>query len=838
MDPVFEAFRATAGAHPDRVALRMVGDTDIDALSYGALLERCEERSRELAALGLRPGDRVIFAGANRPEWLACWFGAADRGLTTVPLDPKLTDAQLRELVGRVAPSLALLDPEHAARFAGLFPALPLRSLVDLAPLSARADVGESPADPDPSVALVIFTSGATALPKGAMLGRDNLDAAFRAAIAGFELTPDSEVLCVLPFFHVLGLGAAVAPLLAGGGVSFLSELRGDLLLGAMARTGTTILPGPPRLFELILSSIRTQVELLPAPKRALVAALRGGASFARTWTPLDPAPVLFRSLHARFGGRLKLLFSGGAPLPGAVREGLEAYGFRIVEGYGMTETSAGVSMNTALQHRAGSVGRALPGIDVRLAHPDVTGQGELQVRGPTVMRGYLGDPEASAAAFSDGWLRTGDLARIDPEGFIRITGRIKELIVTSSGKKTSPDEVQALYAELPGVAELAVLGMPARTGHGEEVHAAAVLAPGATAAAVQAAIEERSAGVPAHQRIQRLHVVDSIPRTTTLKVRRQALRAELEGAHPDAPAPAAAPAAADRVGRVVAEVQDLVGDRVRVEPASSLGFDLGIDSMGLLDLAGRLEARFGVAVRPAQLQGCARVADLVALLDQPAPAAAEALEIAVPAPRSAPSVWLLGVARRVLGFLWGLRFEGLEHVPASGPFLLCPNHGSHVDSLLVAAGLPAPHQAGLCVFSKQEHFESGPMRLVTRWLRAIPVDRTGDASGALETGRRYLSAARPLLVHPEGTRSRDGRLLPFRRGAAHLARKAAVPLVPVYIEGSHALYPPHQSLPPVWWRGRPLVVRFGPPILPAAEGSEQELTDELRRRIVALGAT
>ena len=852
IDPVVHSFHDMARQQPERVALRVAGDTRLDETTYRQLATLVATRRDLLQEAGLAPGMRVVLIGANSIEYVATYLALADLSATAVPLDAKLTDGQLSQLLGLVQPSLIVGDPAYAARVSGIVPDAPYLSFVDLSVLSGHAPLVPAPAAPgaDPDIAVIIFTSGATALPKGAMLSRSNMAAALGSAVAGFKLDPTAEVLCVLPMFHVLGLGTCLSPLLAGGGVTFLEELRGDLLLATLGRTGTTILPGPPRLFELILTSIRTQIDKLSAPARFMVGAMRAAGRLSRTTTSLDPAPILFRSLHQRFGGKLHTLFSGGAALPAEVRQGLEDFGFFIMEGYGMTETAAGVSMNTREQLRAGSVGRALPGVEVRIANPDVHGQGELQVRGPTIMRGYLEAPELTAEVFAEGWLRTGDLARVDADGFIFITGRIKELIVSSSGKKVSPEEVEAHYQDVEGVADLTVLGMPSKGRHGEDVHAAIVLSsPGPEAEGrALAAVSARSAGVPSHQRVQQVHVVSEIPRTTTLKVRRSVLRTQLlteEGA-PGArrTAEAAGPALArdPRTQAVVAIVQEVVGRRIPVNPGSTIVFDLGLDSMAQLELGGRLAAHFGVRVDGTDVQTCLRVEDLAALVAR-APAAAEqeptTAAVSIPPPRAGLGLRAVMALRSLLGLTWGLRFEGLDKVPTSGAFILCPNHASHVDALLVIAGLEDGHKASLSLFSKREHFDHWLMRRVTAWMRAIPVDRTGDAFASLRTGAAYLQAGRPLLVHPEGTRTRDGQLLPFRRGAAHLALSARVPLVPVFIQGSYQLYPSHRLLPPLWWRKRPLVVRIGDPIPPHTQGSEaeQQLTELLRARIASMAA-
>ncbi|MFT3768582.1 MAG: AMP-binding protein [Minicystis sp.] len=626
-----------------------------------------------------------------------------------------------------------------------------------------------------------------------------------------------------------------------------------------MEQTGTTVLPGPPRLFELLLTSIRTELGKTPKPVRAAAAAMQKATRFARDRVGVNPGKAFFRKVHAKMGGRLQSFFSGGAALPMEVRRGLEDFGFEILEGYGLTETVAGVCSNSPAANRAGTVGRPLTGVEVRIANPDVSGQGEIWVRGPVVMKGYFRDPEATAEVMREGgWFRTGDLGKLDKDGFLSITGRIKEIIITSSGKNVAPEEVEQQYRGIDAVRDLAVLGMPSATRHGEEIHAAVVAASGSgdAAARVEEAIAARSAKVPSHLRIQRVHVVTEIPRTSTLKVRRAALREQLLASAPAGERRAAAAVEAqdemaEKVLRVVRDVVEADAKGLAITAASTLVFDIGLDSLGQVALASRLGDAFGIAIGVPEVQTCKTVGDLVGLVRKaPAGVAAapakESAPIQPPAARGAADLAQLRAARRLFSMLWDLEAEGLDRLPAEGPFILCPNHESHLDVVFVAACLPERHQATLCAFAKKEHFEAPHTRLAANWVRAVPVDRLGDPQRALDAGRDLLRAGRSLLIHPEGTRTRDGSLQPFRRGAAHLALETGAPIVPVRIEGAYDIYPPHEALPMIWRRaGRPrpkLRVRFGEPIragaIDRASGDPAHaLTEKLRRAVEALGA-
>ncbi len=839
-----ERVKTLASRDPARVAIRVVGRARDESMTYGALALASVRWAERLDALRCRPGDRVVLLGRNSPRWVAAYLGIAQRECTVVPLDRALSVDLLRALIERVEPAAILLDADLArARGAELSAVAPCLSLDDDdAPSSARPALRDAEGA-DRSLALIVFTSGSTARPKGVMLGRESVDASIRSGVESLGLDRDTELMCVLPLHHTMGLGMCMSALFAGGGVTFLEELAGDLLLRGMRESKTTLLPGPPRLFELLLTRVRSELAELPTPAKRVAQALLAANRVSRATLQRNLGRALFGPLHNKLGGNLKMMLSGGAPLPLAVQRGLEEFGFFVAQGYGLTETCAVVSVNTTAARRPGSVGRAMRSCEVRVLKPDTTGRGELAVRGPTVMRGYFRDPEATAACFTeDGWFRTGDLGSISADGFVTIHGRLKELIVTAAGKNVSPDAVELGYRDVDAINELAVLGMPDARGLGEQVHAAVVLAPGATEEAARVALDERARALPSYQRIQRLHVVNSIPRTPSMKVRRATLREQLVAQRHASSEPSAPPGSTARDGlleTVLAVIRGVIGDE-DVKSTSALVYDLGLDSMGQLELASRLAETLGRPVELSVIRASKTVDDLARAIgsgsrghQRDAPARAE---LTIPPMRRGASLRSLDAVSRFVRALWGLRVTGLERLPTRAPFILCPNHESHLDALLVAACLPRAHRERLCVFAKKEHFDAPISRAVARWIRAVPVDRLGDPEEALDAGVALLEAGRVLLIHPEGTRTRSGALGTFRRGAAHVARRVGVPLVPVRIDGAHALYPPGRALPRLR-APAPLSVRFGAPIDPrrALDSSERALTTSLRAAIVEL---
>ncbi|MFY9821379.1 MAG: AMP-binding protein, partial [Thermoanaerobaculia bacterium] len=482
--------------------------------------------ARALADAEIPPGGHVVVWAASSPEWVGWLFGAALRGLVVVPVDADSSPAYARQIADRVDARLVLHGAGQDASGTGR-PCLPVDSLACL-PAADPAALALSVQPDDP--ALIYFTSGTTAKPRGVVLTHRNLTsqlARFRpwrplVRLFGFRL------LTIAPLSHIQGMMLGVCiPLYVGLGVFYTHALHPAHLVRTLADNRVTLLATVPRVLHLLGKALclgtvgndgRNGVTL--------------GERLAAHPSHFQRCQLLFRAVHRALGYQFWVVFVGGSALPREDEELWNDAGCFVIQGYGLTETAAMISVNAPVLGRRGSIGRPLAHQEVRIAE-----DGEVLVRGPNVSPGYYDDPESNRQAYVDGFLRTGDLVRRDADNHLFFAGRKKEMLVTGEGFNVYPDDVEAVLVRQPGVRDAAVIAVE-REGHAE-IHAVLLLAPETDPAA---AVRQANADLEPHQRIRGWSIwpEPDFPRTSLLKVRRAEVAAHLhrEGA-PDRPAAA-----------------------------------------------------------------------------------------------------------------------------------------------------------------------------------------------------------------------------------------------------------------------------------------------------------
>ena len=463
---------------PDRPVLaERRGDT-WTGIPAADVLARVRGIAKGFVAAGLAPGAHVAVLSRTRLEWTLVDFAIWTAGLVSVPVYETSSPDQVRYILAdSEAVAIVVEQEEHARRVAGIAPDLPHLGqhwTIDGGGLDDLTRLGEDVSDAEldartaavhgPDDATIIYTSGTTGRPKGCVLRHDNFTGTVEgAAVAMPEvIAPGASTLLFIPMAHVFARFIAVMSISAGTLVGHEPDTKD--LMRAVSTFRPTFLLAVPRVFEKIYNSAEQKADLAGRGqvfRAAAATAVAHSEALAAGRVPLGLAlrfrlfdRLVYAKLRDAIGGRVRYAISGSAPLSPRLSHFFRSIGVHILEGYGLTETTAPATVNRAAELRIGSVGRALPGVDVRIADDQ-----EILIRGVDVFDRYWQNPDATAAAFRDGWFRTGDLGRLDSEGVLTVTGRAKELIVTASGKNVAPAPLEDAIREHPLVGQVVVVG-------------------------------------------------------------------------------------------------------------------------------------------------------------------------------------------------------------------------------------------------------------------------------------------------------------------------------------------------------------------------------------------
>ena len=484
-------FAAVAAQYPDRPALTFKpgGSKEWETLTYRQLADRVRRVALGLRALGVGRGDRVALLSENRPEWVIADTATLAAGAVSVPIYPTLPAGQVAHILAdsgakavvvenakqrakieearASAPGLELVIVMDGEVGEGIYTLDSVMAAGDAATPTESYEARRDSVTPDDLMALV-YTSGTTGSPKGAMLTHGNMTAAVDAALGKFPAftPPDDVFLSFLPLSHVFERVTSFLSLLTGSQTCYNDSIF--KLIDNLGALHPTVWQCVPRVFESVHERISDGIAKMPARQRTLTewALGVGGAVAERRGAGRGPGPLLalqhlaadkliLSKIRARFGGRLKFFVSGGAPLNPKTATFFLAIGVPILEGWGLTETTAAACANPQARVKVSTVGPAMPGVSVRTAD-----DGELLVSGPTVMRGYWNNPEATAEVIdAEGWFHTGDIGHLDADGYVQITDRKKDILVLSNGKNVAPQPIETDLRRSPLIGEVVLLG-------------------------------------------------------------------------------------------------------------------------------------------------------------------------------------------------------------------------------------------------------------------------------------------------------------------------------------------------------------------------------------------
>ncbi len=625
-----EGFLAAAESFPDDPVFHYYRG-GWKMLTYRGLTAGVTAIASYLVRLGLKHGGRVAIISENRPEWCFAYLATALAGGVAVPIDAKLGPDEIRNLLKDCEPDVVFRSRQTLTAVdmqqKNISESLNRRiSLIDFdsseyeSILHEKLSVDLPKTGPD-DIASIIYTSGTTGIPKGVLLTHGNFCSDAEALIGARIVSHEDNVASVLPLHHTYAFMCTfLVPVFLGASITYPASLKGPDLMSAIREREVSVLICVPQLLSMIRSGILARIDALSGPLTFVLTKVLRLSGFFRGRLGINIGRIIFSSAHRAVGPHFRFFGSGGARLDPLVMKDLEALGFTVLEGYGLTETSPVVTFNPISKRKPGSAGRPLPSVEIRIEGPSEGGEGEIEIKGPMVMKGYYRNPSATAEVMRDGWFRTGDIGRIDRDGYLFITGRSKEVIVLSSGKNIYPEDVEKVYLGSPLIKEICIVGSGEK-GLTETLHAIVVpdleYARKAHLSNIPEAIKwemtEISSRIPSYMRVTGFSIrTEPLPRTPLGKLRRFMIREEA-GRPETAERDAGEAFFEDETGRKVSEElkRFVKGDR-RIGPKDNIELDIGLDSLAKIELVVALEKAFSLKLPEDFLSGIQTVEELI----------------------------------------------------------------------------------------------------------------------------------------------------------------------------------------------------------------------------------
>jgi long-chain acyl-CoA synthetase len=856
---------------PDRIVMQMKKENVYIKYTYKEFYEVSWSIAHSLLKAGIKKGDRVAIVLENRPEWGMIYFGIMLAGAIAIPLDPQLGQEEIKFFLNDSESKIAFTSGKLLSLFTGLANSAPslqkiialdieksskevitfsetISAVSDLKPITSMPEV--SPRD----TASILYTSGTTGRPKGVMLTHKNFYSNSQSIDKLKFFSDKDNVLSILPLHHSFPFMATlVIPLFSQSKITYISSLKSEELLGCMRETGVTILVGVPQLFYMFYKHILDEIKKIPFLMRAPLSGFIEILWLVRKFTGINLIKPALSKIHRPFGRNLRFFACGGAKLNEEAARFLVKIGFTILEGYGLTETSPVVTFNPLKKQKIGSVGKAIPDVELRIAESDKYGVGEVVIKGPNVMRGYYKEAEETRKVLKNNWFYSGDLGYLDKDRHLYLTGRKKELIVLSSGKNISPVEVESHYAKSPFIKGLCVLAV------GEEEKLMAVITPDLDYyrkvgevniyGMIKWDLENLSKQCPPYKRIMGFVVTsEDLPRTRLGKLKRFEIKDryldELMGVGlrkigEEAPlTDEDLKILSSRIGKKITETLNKEANlKKQIRLDDHLEIDLGFDSLGRAELMVALEKILKIDIPDFLMAKIFTVKELILEIEKltlkKGLRGEEVLPIRIPlslwsdilkadpakdiiekidlSPGWIAQIFILlvsGILYIIFKIIWQLKVFGIKNLSSDEAFILCPNHGSYLDGFLIAASLPGWLKKHMFFLGFRIYFEVPIIRNIVKLIKIIPIDPAARLVDAMQACAYILRNGKTACIFPEGARSIDGEIKEFKKGIGILAKELNIRLVPVYISGSYESWPRTNRFP----IPHPVKIVFGRP--------------------------
>ena len=776
-------------------------DFEDNKVSFVELIKRVRYFSNEVLKNIDSPHALIIME--NRPEWVYSFYSVWDKKEVNVVLDASsnpneiayvISDSQPKTIIcsdfseERILEAITIANYQDKARIINID-----KENIDFNSIGSEYDNVTLQNPEGDETAVMLYTSGTTGSPKGVMLSSNNIIGEIDGIVEKDVLQANDQMIALLPFHHILPLMATLLlPLREGASIVFVEKIASKEILDVLEKNNVSVMVGVPRVFKLFYDSIKQQIQAKFITRKIYAIAEKiNSKRFSR---------IIFSKVHKKFGGHLNVMVSGGAKLDPEIATFFNVLGFTVCEGYGLTETSPVLAVNSIKYNKVGTVGKALYNTELKIVDE------ELWVKGPQIMKGYYNKPEKTAEVMTeDGWFKTGDLAEIDKDGYLTIRGRKNSMIVLSNGKNIDPETVENKIMGLSGplIKEIGILG--------HEDKLAAIIVPDLLEFRKQGInniqtylkdiIENYNLTASNYKKVLDYKLVeDELPKTRLGKTKRFML--------PDLYKKD------EKVKEKVEEpqtqeyqaIKEFVAKLKGFEPGpeENLELDLGMDSLDKVELLAYVESTFGIKIDEEKFAEMPNLKLLSEYISEKAEffmnSEVDWKKIIDKAPnREIKNGWLINALRPliyvILKVYFRLKIDRTNKI-SDEPQIFVANHQSFVDALVLGALIPSKIQKKTFFLAINWYFKKGIMKYVADNGNIILVDIDKNVKETVEEIALHIKNGKNVLIFPEGARTKNGKVGKFKKVFAIIAKELNVDVQCLGIKGGYEAYSRFMKFP------------------------------------------
>lgn len=783
----------------DRLALV---DFENNHINYKDLINNIKYFSEYV--IFLKNNKFALIVMENRPEWIYSFFAIWDKKSPVITIDALSTPKEILYVLEDSHPELVACSNETEKNILEALTNYSLKDKIKVINVDnfkieeeklgkIKKSEFELYNPEKEETAVMLYTSGTTGVPKGVMLTYNNLDSEIEGIYEKGIFDHRDQILALLPFHHILPLTATVLLMMRKQvSVVFVEKIASKEILEALAKNRVTALIGVPRVFKLFYDGIKQQIDAKFITR-----------TIYKIMTKIKLFPFrrkVFSKVHEKFGGNLRFIVSGGAKLDTEIGEFYEVIGIYCLEGYGLTETSPVIGVNSIKERKIGTIGKKLFNVDVKVIDE------ELWVKGPIVMKGYYNKPEKTSEVMTeDGWFKTGDLANIDNEGYISIRGRKNSMIVLSNGKNIDPESLENNVISKSNylIKEIGVFG------HNDKL--VAIIVPELlefrkrgitnTKEYIKNVIEDYNLNVHNYEKILDYKIFEEeLPKTRMGKIRRFMLpniynKNNIEKKKIEEPT--------NEIYKMLKEyVKKMKG--IEPNPEENLELEIGMDSLDIVEFLAYIENSFGIKIDEEQFLKIPNLKLLSEFVEEKATKMEDfevdwkkIIDEAPNVPKR--NMWIIKVLRPMFDLVIKLYFR-LKRIDRNkieeGPQIFVSNHQSFIDALVLSSLLPRSILYNTMFLAIDWYFKKGILKSLVVNGNVIVVDINKNIKKSVEEIAAHVKAGRNVLIFPEGARTKNGKVNKFKKVFAIIAKELDVEVQCLGIKGAFEAYSRYMKFP------------------------------------------